>query len=140
MRAYQRFAKRAIKLDLSCRDCDPNQPGLCFTLCAGLGAADRMVSSFFLSEALAKDIAAKNGVAHEEPNGALTKSWLEFFSIVGRYLELELELKGEQKVQVSITGGFVQQPVVLPDQGLLLGLNASRAQIVLHVGLETASA
>ncbi len=137
-RAYKRFAKQAVKLDLSCCEVDTQQAGFCFELQFDLGESGRIISAFFLSEVLAKEVAAKNIELPEAWRESVASSWRDFFSIVGHYVKKELRVAGQPIRAVTTTEKVLQTRPTLK-QGGVIGLRASGETIVLHTRLETAS-
>lgn len=137
-RAYLRFAKQEVKLDLSIQNSELDRFSFCFELTADLGQTGQLVASFLLSASFPETIAVNT----IEPTGAWREAAIsncrEFFSIVGHYITHEWEVPEQPIKDVAVRGGLLENMPPL-QQGVFIGLHASNERILLHIRLATVS-
>ncbi len=131
-RAYRRFANQDIKLDFSCKGEESSQYKLYFDLHLNLGKNGQIIASFLLSQAFVKGIAAKKIELQEALPESEGSTWHALFSIVGRYVEMELEIAGQPVSGLTTSGGVLEDSPSL-EQGVCFGLRTSDESVLLHI-------
>ncbi len=135
-RAYLRFAKQAVKLDLSCHTIEREDFKYCFALSASTSGQSRMTATFWICESIAQNIVSPSARTSEESGFDWVGKWLEFFRIVGHYVRQEMDIADDSGVEI-VTEGGLQENMELSEQGFFLGLSASKECIPLQVRSET---